>query len=286
MKYIPELSSCGHMGAEFARTYTSHGHSWRTAQCALCHEEFTEMLGVIESIADIRIADYAHKIASVCGSIQLDAKTTMLVLRALADIANSGDFQSGWPAWCDSNFSEVAVAAGLTLPMDDALVKLAKEAHRPTMRIPASPGISTAAKELIEETLDDARWTTMQGKRWASLAQFIHPGGVQNMRIRGMSGAEEEKRLIARRIEENRKSLDASMVIMTSDVWVGAPGDNTRPSASPNRTEALMVAAWGPDKVSTLGMQRYTRQVDGTVFFEEFEWDAPRLGVNKFARSI
>src|ERR1039457_3348711 len=135
MKYIPELPSCGHMGADFPRIYTSHGHSWKTEQCALCHEEFTGMLGIIESIADIRIADFAHKVASACGSIQLDAKTTILVLRALADIANSGDFRSGWPEWCDSNFSEFAVAAALPPPTDEALVKRAKEAHRPTIRI-------------------------------------------------------------------------------------------------------------------------------------------------------
>ena len=128
MKYIPELPSCGHMGADFPRIYTSHGHSWKTAQCAFCHGDFMQMLAVIEPIADIRIADFAHKVASACGSIQLGARTTMLVLRALADIADKGDFQSGWPAWCDSSFSEVAVAAALTLPTDDALVKLAKEA--------------------------------------------------------------------------------------------------------------------------------------------------------------
>jgi roadblock/LC7 domain-containing protein len=249
----------------------------------VCHEEFTEMLGIIESIADIRIADYAHKVASACGSIQLDAKTTMLVLLALADIANSGNFQSGWPVWCDSNFSEVALAAALTLPTDDALVKLAEEAHRPTIRIPAFPGISDAAKELIEETLDDARWTTMQGKRWAPLVQFIHPGGVQSMRIRGMTGAEEEKRLVAQRIEESRKSLNASLVIMISDAWVGAPGDKVRPSSSPNRTEALTVAAWGADKVSTLGSLAYTRSLDGTVLFEAFRWSASELDRNKFA---
>ena len=90
-------------------------------------------------------------------------------------------------------------------------------------RIPTAPRISVEAKQLIEETLDQARWTIMQGKKWAPMAQIIHPGGVENMRIRGFSGAEDEKRLIARHIEEERLRLNASLVVMVSDVWVVAP---------------------------------------------------------------
>jgi hypothetical protein len=286
MRSIPELPSCGHMDAEFARTYTSHGRSWKSVQCPLCHEEFTEMLGIIEPIADLRIADYAHNVAIVCWSIQLDAKTTMLVLRALAEVANRGDFQSGWPAWCFGNFSEVAVAAALILPTDDALVKLAKEAHRPMIRIPAAPGISPAAKELIEETLDDARWTITQGKKWALLVQFFHPGGVESMRIRSMSGTEEDKGLVAQRIEESRKSLGASLVVLIGDVWVGKPGEKMRPSESPNKTEALIVAVWGADKISTVGSQGYTRQLDGTVVFDEFRWGEFGSDSNRYARAV
>lgn len=286
MKYIPELPSCGHMGAEFARTYTSHGHSMKTANCFLCHEEFMAQISVIERITDNKYAAYAHAVASACGRIQLGAKTTLRVLKALADSCNRGDFESGWPVWCENNFPDIAVAAALTLPTDDALVKRAKEAHRPTMRIPVSPGISTAAKELIEETLDDACWTITQGKRWAPLVQFIHPGGVVSMRIRGMSGVEEEKRLVAQRIEADRKMLNASLVVMITDTWVAKPGEKMRPSESPNRTEALLVAAWGADKISTLGMQGYMRQLDGTVVFEDFEWSESRSNSNRFARAV
>ena len=286
MKFIPEMPSCGHMGADFPRIYTCHGQSMKTANCPLCHQEFTAQTDVIERITDLKYAGYAHAVASACGKIQLGPKTTMLVLEALAEICNSGDFEGGWPVWCENNCPDIAVAAALTLPADAALVKCAKEAHRPTTRIPAAPGISTAARELIEETLDDARWTTMQGKRWAPLAQLIHPRGIQSMRIRGMSGAEEEKRLVAQRIEEDRKSLNASVAIMITDVWVGKREEKMRPSESPNRTEALFVAAWGANKISTLGSQGYTRKLDGTVVFEEFEWEEPGSGENRFAIAV
>ena len=286
MKYNPELPSCGHLGADFPRVYTSHGESMKTANCPLCHQELRARIDAIERITDLKYVAYAHAVASACGSIQLDAKTVLRALKALADVCNSGDFESGWPVWCESNFPNIAVAAALTLPTDDALVEFAKEAHRPMIRIAAALGISTAAKELIEETLDDARWTITQGKKWAPLVQFIHPGGVESMRIRGMSGAEEEKRLIARRIEECRKSLNASLVIMITDVWMGDPGEKMRPSESPNRTEALFVAAWGADKISTLGSQGYARKLDGTVVFEEFEWGESGLGCNRFAIAI
>ena len=171
----------------------------------------------------------------------------------------------------------------MTLPVDEELVKHAKETYRPTLRIPTAPRISVEAKELIEETLDQARWAITQGKRWAPLVQLMHRGGVENMRIRGFGGAEEEKRLITRHIEEERLRLNASLVIMTSDVWAGAPGDNVRPSRSPSRTEALMVAAWGADKVSTLGSQSYSRSLDGTVLFDEFEWSTSESDRNRFA---
>jgi hypothetical protein len=254
----------------------------KTSNCPLCHEELTAQIGVIEGITDKRYAGFAHAVACACGSIQLGVGTTLRVLKALADVCNGGDFESGWPVWCENNFPDIAIAAALTLPTDISLVKRAKEALRPTIRIPAVPGISTEAKELIEETLDDARWTIVQGKRWAPLAQLIHPGGVENMRIRGMSGTEEEKSLVAQRIEEERKKLNASLVIMISDVWVAKPGDRMRPSESPNRTEALIVAAWGADKVSTLGLEGYTREFDGTVVFEEFEWSGSGSDGNRF----
>jgi hypothetical protein len=285
MKDIPELPGCGHLGADFPRIYTSHGHSMKTANCLLCHEEFTAQIGVIERITDIKYAAYAQAVNDACNSIQVGAKTTMRVLNELADICNSGDFESGWPVWCVGNFPDTSIAAAMTLPTDDALVKLAKEAHRPTIRITAAPGISPAAKELIEETLDDARWTIAQGKRWAPLVRLIHPGGILSMLITGMSGAEEEKRLVAQRIEENRKSLHATLVIMISDVWVAKPNEKVRPSESPNRTEALLVAAWGAEKIRTMGSQKYTRNPDGTVVFEEFEWDESGSSFNRFSRA-
>ena len=282
MKDIPELPSCGHLGADLLRVYTSRDRSMKTKNCQLCHLELTAQLGVIERVPRNRAA-YAHAVSSACASIQLGANLTLQVLTALAGICNNGDFKRGWPAWCEQNFDEMAVAAALIIPLDAGLVKRAKEAHRPTLRIPAVPRISSEAKELIEETLDGACWTTVQGKRWAPMVQLIHGAGVQNMRIRGLSGAEEEKRLAAQHIEEERSRLNASLVIMISDVWVGVPGDKVRASASPNRTEALMVAVWGADKVSTLGSLPYTRSLDGTVIFGEFQWSDSGSDRNKFA---
>ena len=171
----------------------------------------------------------------------------------------------------------------MTLPVDEELVKHAKETYRPTLRIPTAPRISVEAKQLIEVTLDQARWAIAEGKKWAPMVQIIHPSGVENMRIRGFSGAEEEKRLIARHIEGGRRRFNASAVIMISDVSVGVPGDKVRPSKAPNRTEALMVAARGADKVSTLGSQSYSRSLDGTVIFAEFEWSEPSSNYNIFA---
>jgi hypothetical protein len=282
MKNIPELPGCGHMGADFLRIYTSHGHSMKTKNCQPCHLELSAKLDVIERMPN-KYAVYALAVSSACDSIQLGAKTTLKVLNALADISNSGDFAAGWPVYCEVNFHEIAVAAALTLPMNDELVKRAKQAHRPTLPIPPAPRISTEAKELIEETLDQARWAITQGKRWAPLVQLMHRGGVENMRIRGFGGTEEEKRIIARQIEEERLRLNASLVVMVSDAWVGASGDRVRPSKSPNRTEALTVAVWGADKVSTLGSLAYTRSLDGTVIFAEFEWGEPSSNCNIFA---
>jgi hypothetical protein len=259
------------MGAEFARTYTSHGSSMKTANCPLCHDELTAQIAVIERITDNRHVAYAHAVASACGRIQLDSKTTQRVLNALADICNSRDFKTGWPEWCDSNFSEVAVAAALTLPTEETLLKRAKEAHRPTIRVPAFPGISDAANGLIEETLDDARWTTARGRRWATFAQFIHSGGVQSMRIRGTSGDREEKQMIGNRILRDAAQLHASEVVITSDIWT-SPDSNVRPSQSPRRTEAFMVVVQKVD-ICTVGYQKYTRNSDGTVTFADFEWD-------------
>ncbi len=282
MKNIPELPGCGHMGADLLRIYTSHGHSMKTKKCQPCHLELSAKLDVIERMPG-EYAAYALAVSSACDSIQLGARTTLKALNALADISNSGDFEAGWPVYCENNFQQIAVAAALTLPRDEELVKHAKEAHRPTLRIPTAPRISVEAKQLIEETLDDARWTITQGKRWAPLVQLIHPAGVQSMRIRGFSGTEEEKRLITRHIEEERLSLNASLVVMVSDVWVGASGDRVRPSKSPNRTEALTVAAWGADKVSSLASLAYTRSLDGTVLFDEFEWSTSESDRNRFA---
>ena len=282
MKNIPELPGCGHMGADLLRIYTSHGHSMKTKNCQPCHLELSAKLDVIERMPG-KYAAYALAVSSACDSIQLGARTTLKALNALADISNSRDFEAGWPVYCENNFQPIAVAAALTLPRDEELVKHAKEAYRPTLHIPTAPRISVEAKQLIEETLDDARWTITQGKRWAPLVQLIHPAGVQSMRIRGMSGAEEEKRLLARRIEESRKRLNASAVIMISDTWVGKPGEKMRPSESPNRTEALTVAAWGADKVSSLASLAYTRSLDGTVLFDEFEWSTSESDRNRFA---
>lgn len=285
MKDILELPGCGHMGADFLRVYTSHGRSMRTKNCQPCHLEVSAQLGVIERIPS-EYAPYAHAVSCAGDAIQLGAKTTLKVLNALADISKSGDFERVWPTWCKNNCPEIAVAAALILPLDEELVKCAKEAHRPTLRIPAAPRISTEAKELIEETLDQARWAITQGKKWAPLVQLMHRGGVENMRVRGLSGAEEEKRLVTRHIEEERLRLNASLVVMISDVWVGASGEKIRPSASPNRTEALMVAAWGADKASTLGTLTYTRNLDGTVIFGEFQWSDSESDRNRFATSI
>lgn len=283
MKYIPGLPSCGHMGADFPRIYTSHGHSMKTANCLLCHEEFTAQIGVIERITDKKHAVYAHAVSSACGSIQLGAKTTLWVLKALADIANSGDFQSGWPVWCDSNFSEVAVAAALTRPTDDTLIKAAKESHRPTICVPDAPGISPRVKAIIEETLDDARWVTEQGKRWAQLVQFICPdGAVENMRICGTSyeGKREQKQMIAEQVGRSASRLNASVVLVFSDVYLSADR-MVRPSQAAKQTEAIIVGVQAtPPSPCTLGTYPYTRQPDGAVKFGRFEWDKPRSDIS------
>ena len=194
MKNIPKLPGCGHLGADFFRIYTSHGHSMTTKNCQPCHLELSAKLEVIESMPS-KYAAYALAVSSACDSIHLGAKTTFKALNALADISNSGDFEAGWPVYCENNFQQIAVAAALTLPMDEELVKHAKEAYRPTLRIPTAPRILTEAKELIEETLDQARWAITQGKRWAPLVQVMHRGGVRNIanqRIRVGSGRREE----------------------------------------------------------------------------------------------
>ena len=97
--------------------------------------------------------------------------------------------------------------------------------------------------------------------------QLIHPAGVESSRIRGLSPSAEDKRRVAQHIEEGRRRFNASAVIMISDTWVGKPGEKMRPSESPNRTEALLVAAWGAEKISTLGSQGYTRKLDGDAGF-------------------
>jgi len=282
MKDIPELPSCGHVGADFLRIYTSHGRSMKTRNCQLCHFEFIDQCSTIERVPH-KYASYAHAVAGACQLIQLGAKTTLRVLGALADICNSGDFESGWAVWCERNFPEIYVAAALTLPMDEALVKLAKEAHRPTIRLAAAPGMSSSVKEVIEGALDDARWTITQGKKWAPLVKFIHSAGIQSVRIRGLNGADGERMQVAQRIESDRKKLNASLVIMVTDTWVAKHGEAMRPSMSPTKQEALFVAVWGADRISTMGMSKYTRGLDGSVVFNEFKWYEPGSGINRFA---
>jgi hypothetical protein len=282
MKNIPELPGCGHMGADFLRIYTSHGHSMKTKNCQPCHLELSAQLDVIERMPS-KYAAYALAVSSACDSIQLGANATLRALNAMADICNSGDFEGGWPVWCENNFPDIAVAAALTLPTDDALVKRAKECHRPTMRIPAAPGISAAAKELIEETLDDAQWTTMQGKRWAQLVQFICPdGGVENMRIRGTSyeGKREQKQMIAEQVGRSASRLNASVVLVFSDVYLSAD-PKVRPSQAADRTEAIVVGVQAtPPSPCTLGTHPYTRHPAGTVTFGRFEWGKPRSDIS------
>ena len=56
MKYIPEMPSCGHMGADFPRVYTTRGQAMKTANCPLCHQELTAQTAVIERITDLKYA--------------------------------------------------------------------------------------------------------------------------------------------------------------------------------------------------------------------------------------
>lgn len=132
-------------------------------------------------------------------------------------------------------------------------------------------------EELVELSLSEARSAIEGYGSWEPLVHIFHPKGVESILIRGLGADPRQKDQLANRINSRMKELNGILVIMVTDCWVGKgiPENSMTGSLQTpylRQAEALMVAVWGPDGVTTCGMQMYRHCSNGKVQFDKLEW--------------
>jgi hypothetical protein len=140
--------------------------------------------------------------------------------------------------------------------------------------------MTTDVEQLIEMSLIEARLAIELGRTWSPLVHIIHPHGVKSVVIRGIEGDSRPKNKIAHLINSWRKKLNGSLVITITANWVGDdackyPLPRSLRNPFPGGREALIVAIWGLNGAASRGLQAYTRCADGTVVFDDLEWQEP-----------
>jgi hypothetical protein len=134
--------------------------------------------------------------------------------------------------------------------------------------------------EVLQRSLSEARSVIEAGGTWSPLVHILHPEHMVSVRFPGLSEDPREKARVVSQISSGMKELNANVAIMITDTWVANETRRNSVTGSlqhpfPGSAEALMVAIWGPDGVTTCGAQIYRRCANGKVDFEELKWGEP-----------